>query len=159
VVNGEFRPDRAQPDPVLWATLDRHGVTIRGPEASTLGVGPDPDWLRSWNVENLESYWRPLVARTRLGLADLDPGSPLPASAVVWGALGPGRLHRTITTGEIISKTASADHTASLLPSYASLLERAKASRLGDASVTFDVADGLAGCDLIDAVIDLATDA
>lgn len=55
----------------------------------------------------------------------------------MWGALGPDRLRCTITTGEIISKTAAADYTATLLGSHAPLLARAKACRLGDMSVEF----------------------
>jgi hypothetical protein len=69
----------------------------------------------------------------------------------------PGRTSRSARGyvpggfGEIISKTASADYTAALLPSYASLLGRAKAARLGDTSVTFSVSDVRDVCDLIDA--------
>jgi hypothetical protein len=62
-------------------------------------------------------------------------------------------LHATITTGDIISKTAAADYTAGLLPQHTGLLERAKAHRLGDGTIAFTVADGLAACDLIDAVV------
>jgi predicted nucleotidyltransferase len=159
VVDGEWKGVTYRPNPVLWATLDSHGVTLRGPLAGDLGVAPDRDWLREWNKGNLESYWRPLAARARAMLAGLRADAPVPAEAVVWGALGPGRLHHTITTGGIISKTASADYTASLLPSYASLLARAKAARLGDSSVTFSAADGAAACDLIDAVADLGAQA
>jgi hypothetical protein len=43
-------------------------------------------------------------------------------------------------------------YTAALLPQYAGLLDRAKARLLGDDTVSFTVADGLAACDLIDAV-------
>ncbi len=70
-----------------------------------------------------------------------------------WAALGPGRLHATITTGEIISKTAAADYTAELLPEHGALLARAKAHRLGPDGGPFTVADGYAACDLIDAVV------
>jgi hypothetical protein len=53
-----------------------------------------------------------------------------------------------------MSKTAAADYTTKLFPEYAALLARAKAWRLGDDTQRFTTADGLAGCDLIDAVID-----
>jgi hypothetical protein len=82
-----------------------------------------------------------------------DPGSLLPDGVVPWAALGPGRLHATITTGEIISKTAAADYTAKLLPEHGELLARATAHRLGDDGETFTIADGNAACDLIDAVV------
>jgi Nucleotidyltransferase domain len=152
-VDGVFHRARYRPDPVLWATLDRHGLTLRGPAARSLGAGPGQGWLRDWNHGNLESYWRRWPPKARAALAQHDPGAPLPGDVVAWGALGPGRLHATITTGEIISKTAAADYTAKLLPEYGELLGRVKAYRLGADGERFTVADGYAGCDLIDAVV------
>lgn len=151
-VDGVLHRDRYVPDPVLWATLDRHGLTVRGPAARDLGAGPAEDWLRDWNHGNLESYWRRWVARGREALAGHDRGEALPGEVVTWFVLGPGRLHATITTGEIISKTAAADYTAKLLPEHAELLARAKAYRLGDDRVPFTISDGYAAGELIEAV-------
>jgi hypothetical protein len=153
-IDGVFHRSGYRPDPVLWATLHRHGLTVRGPEAASLRAAPDPAWLREWNRGNLRSYWRPLAAKSRALVADRPPQSPLPAYPVVWGALGPGRLHCTIATGQIISKTAAARYTARLHPGQAGLLERAKAWRLGDKTVAFTVADGLACCDLVDEIVE-----
>jgi hypothetical protein len=153
-VDGAFRPDGHVSEPVLWATLDRYGVTVRGPEASTLGVGPDPAWLREWNLGNLDSYWRRWAAQSRGILAEREPHSPVHPNAIAWAATGPGRLHATIATGDIISKTAAADYTARLLPQYADLIAAAKAWRLGDDTRAFTVPDGYAACDLVDAVTD-----
>jgi Nucleotidyltransferase domain/Aminoglycoside adenylyltransferase, C-terminal domain len=152
-VDGVFHRARYRPDPVLWATLDRHGLTVRGPGAHSLGADPGEVWLRGWNHGNLESYWRPWAANARAAMAGHDPGDPLPAGVVPWAALGPGRLHATITTGEIISKTAAAGYTAKLLPEHGELLAHAKAYRLGDDGRTFTVADGYAACDLVDAIV------
>lgn len=152
-VDGVFQRARYVPDPVLWATLDRHGLSVRGAPPGALRAGPGQDWLREWNHGNLQSYWRPWAANARAAMAGHDPARPLPAQAVTWAALGPGRLHATITTGEIISKSAAAGYTARLLPQRGELLARAKASRLGDDSGRFTVADGRAACDLIDAVV------
>jgi hypothetical protein len=158
-VDGFFHREGHRPEPVLWATLHRHGLTLRGPEASGLVADPDSGWLRDFSRNNLESYWRPWAANGRRGLTSQNPSRPLDASRVVWAALGPGRLHATIATGKIISKTAAAAYTAKLLPQFDRLLERAKAHRLGDESVPFTVADGLAVCDLIDAVANDAASA
>ena len=155
-VDGVFHRARHRPDPVLWATLDRHGLTARGPEAPSLGAGPGESWLRDWNHGNMESYWRPWAASGRDTLSGHDPAEPLPGAIVAWAVLGPGRLHATITTGEIISKTAAAGYTARLLPRHAALLARAKAHRLGDDTARFTMADGHAACDLIEAVADHA---
>lgn len=151
-VDGFFHREGHRPEPVLWASLHRHAVTLRGPEASGLGDDPGQVWLRDFCRNNLESYWRPWAANGRRGLSSQNPSRPLDPHRVVWAALGPGRLHATIATGEIISKTAAAAYTARLLPASDRLLERAKAHRLGDDGVPFTVADGLAACDLIDAV-------
>jgi hypothetical protein len=152
-VDGVFHRARYRPDPVLWATLHRYGLTVRGPGAHTLGADPGEASLRDWNHGNLKSYWRPWAANARAALAGHNPGAKLPDGVVPWAALGPGRLHATITTGEIISKTAAADYTAKLLPGHGELLARAKAHRLGDDSQPFTVADGYAACDLIDSVV------
>lgn len=156
-IDGFFHREHYRPDPVLWATLDRHGLTIRGPRAHTLGADPGQAWLREWNKGNLQEYWRPWAAKARTGLDSRDSGDPLPGDIVVWGALGPGRLHATITTNQIISKTAAADYTSDLLPQYTELLARAKFHRLGNDAEPFTVADGHAVCDLVDAVVSNAT--
>ena len=153
-VDGVFHRARHHPEPVLWATLDRHGLAVRGPEARELNAAPDPAWLKEWNHGNLESYWRPWAADVRAMLAERDAVDPLPAYPVTWAALGPGRLHATITSGQIISKTAAADYTARLLPRYTGLLHRARRHRRGDDTTTFTVTDGRDACDMIDAVAD-----
>ncbi len=82
-----------------------------------------------------------------------DALGPPPAEAVVWGLLGPGRLHCTIATGAIISKTAAAAYTAARFPRWAELLTRARRWRSGAGDTRFTMADGLAACDLVAAVV------
>jgi hypothetical protein len=154
-VDGNLRAEGATTDPVLWALLDRHGIAVRGPQAAELGAAPDPAWLRAWNQGNLESYWRSHLTHRPL-LAARDPDSALDPSLLAWCATGPGRLHATIATGEIISKEASAEYTADLFPEYADLCARALAYRLGDERVRHTAADALRTLDLIEAVCDSA---
>ncbi len=151
---GVFHADGYRPDPVLWATLDRCGVVVRGNPAADLGAAPDPAWLREWNLGNLDSYWRPWAAGGRAILEQREAGAASLPEGTVFGLLGPGRLHYTITTGGLLAKTAAADYTAQLFPAYAELLARAKAWRLGDDSVAFTTVDGLATFDLVEAVAD-----
>ncbi len=153
VIDGQFHRDGYEPDPVLWATLHRHGITVSGPNAPDLGAAPDPGWLKDWNLANLDSYWRSWAQWGHARLAEREPDFVIPASTAVWALLGPGRLHCTIATGEVISKTAAADYSARIVPGYDELLQRAKQWRLGDDAVTFTAAEGLAACDLIDAII------
>lgn len=155
VVDGKLLAEGHSTDPVLWALLDRHGITLRGPRASELGAAPDPAWLREWNHRNLESYWRSHL-RNRQVLAARQPDSAIDPYLLAWCVTGPGRLHATIATGEIISKEASADYTADLFPQYADLCSRALAYRLGDQRVRHTAADALRTLDLIEAVCDSA---
>jgi len=155
VVDGHFDRGPHGQELVVWATLDQCGITLRGPEARTWNAAPDAAELRAWNLDNLESYWRANFGQhVRDVLAARELDSDLPVDLAVWSAAGPGRLHRTIATGEIISKTASVDYAAELFPAYAPILMRAKASRLGDKSVSFVARDGLVLADFVDELCD-----
>jgi hypothetical protein len=157
-VNGAFERSGYLPDPVLWATLDRLGITLLGPPAAELGTGPDPAWLRAWNLGNLRSYWLPWAADVRKWLSRQEPTVLLEPEVATHALLGPGRLHYTIATGDILAKTAAADYTAKLFPGHDELLARAKAWRLGDEGVQFDKSDTQAACDLIEAIAQAATE-
>jgi hypothetical protein len=141
-------------NPVLWATLARHAITVRGPGAATLDAEPDPWWLREWNVGNLAGYWTTFAAQMRELLPQRDPESAITPKGAVWGGTGPGRLHKTIATGRIISKTECASYVAQLFPEYTELLARVRAARLGSDAVEFTATDGLLLIDLIDLVIE-----
>ena len=152
-INGVDDPLPSIPDPVLWAMIHRHGVAVRGPAPATICPEPEASWLREWNSTNLHQYWRPWAERARRHLRSLDRAAVQPAEGVAWGLLGPGRLHCTIQTGAVISKTAAADYTGGRFPAWAGLLERAKRWRAGDDGQAFSAADGLATCALIDAIV------
>lgn len=144
-------------DLVNWAVLDQCGVTVRGPEAALLSPAPDGAELRAWAHGNLESVYRAQSGRLRegiIGQGNLD--SSMPPAFAVWMATGAGRLHRTISTGEIISKTRSAGYTAELFPRYAAELARAGASRRGDTSIKYSMRDVLTLIDLVHEVCDSA---
>lgn len=93
-------------DPVTWHTLACHGVVLRGPDPTALGVWTDPDALAAWTRGNLESYWRRWRARSARwssphGLSARGNWAP------VWGVPGVSRLHYTLATGAITSKTGA----------------------------------------------------
>jgi hypothetical protein len=95
-------------NPVIWKIFAERGVTIRGAEPSTLGLDPEPERLRPWNVDNLERYW----ARWADSMAARARGSYRIRARwmTAWGVLGAPRLHRTIATGEVISKEAAGEY-------------------------------------------------
>ena len=156
VVDGEFKRGHDSQDLVIWAILDQCGITLRGPEAKSLDAAPDRAEFAAWNLGNLEDYWRAQAQAARQVLGERDVDAQLPTYSAVWFGTGPGRLHRTIATGEIISKSRSAEYSAELFPAYRELLARVRASRMGDESVAFTTRDGLALCDLVDEICDSA---
>lgn len=103
---GSVKPEASGLDPVTWHTLARHGVAVRGPSPAGLDVWTDPTGLSTWTLGNLDSYWRPWRERSarlfsKAGLAMLGSWAP------AWGVLGVSRLHYTLSTGEITSKTGA----------------------------------------------------
>jgi hypothetical protein len=149
---GDWRPDRSDLDirtltngPLSAESLDalaaaHHALVERRPHLDAIYVP-------------VASVGRRLAGAGVPYVVDGVPASPISSDAACFALLGPGRPHHTIATGQILTKTAAADYTAERFPAYAELLGRAKAWRLGDDSVTFTAADGLAICALIDAVI------
>ncbi|TDQ47989.1 nucleotidyltransferase domain-containing protein [Actinorugispora endophytica] len=107
VVNGRFRR-KAGPDvnPATWHVLAERGVTVRGPLPIELDVWDERVSLQAWSLGNLDEHWRRWRAKagsliTPRGLAAL--GSLAPS----WGVLSVSRLHFTLRTGEITSKSGA----------------------------------------------------
>ena len=91
-------------NPVMWKVLAERAITVRGPAPETLGLQPQPELLRPWNLENLDAYWRRWAERLQR-----RPGVRArlrPRWTTSWGVLGAPRLHCTIATGEVVSKDA-----------------------------------------------------
>lgn len=92
-------------NPVMWTVLQLHGVTVRGRDRSELRVDPEPEVLAQWNRDNLAGYWQTWAERLA-ARPGAFPARLIPAShRVQWGVLGPPRLHCTIRTGDIVSKS------------------------------------------------------
>ncbi len=136
--------------PVLWHCVARYGRVFRGP-APDWRV--DPDRVRRYTLDNLRGYWQPAAGWGRATLAEADLAAPLPGDGVEWVALGPPRLHYTLATGNITSKSGAAAYVARHFPEYAELAARCAARRRGE-PVQFTVGDRLAAADLADAVIE-----
>jgi hypothetical protein len=155
VVDGKFHAD--QPcgglTPVLWLTLQRYGVPVRGPSASSLGVEVDLEALRTYNLSNLRTYWQGQAEAIRRFVAGVESGSEVDAEYAAWVLLGPARLHYTLAETDIISKSAAGAYVATRFPEYATLVERAVRWR-GGAAETFTADDLSAAATLIDVVND-----
>jgi hypothetical protein len=90
-------------NPVMWHVLATCGISVRGPDPSTLALDPEPAVLRRWNLDNLHHYWGGLASSIEARSRPLSP------ARVAWSVLGPLRLHATIATGDVLSK-ADAGH-------------------------------------------------
>jgi hypothetical protein len=134
VVHGEFRTGQpcGELTPVLWLTLQRHGIAVRGPAVADLGVRADPAEVRRYNLDNLRDYWGHEAAAITAALAGVDADEVMDAETVTWCVLGPARLHRTLAHGDIISKSAAGAYLARLFPEYAALAGRAVRWRAGE---------------------------
>jgi hypothetical protein len=88
---------------VAWQTLAHYAIACRGPRPADLGIWTDPQALTRWTLDNLDTYWRPLLNRAS---RFLSPRSwvALTSYGAVWLVLGVTRLRYTLATGDIISK-------------------------------------------------------
>lgn len=156
-LDGTFHPSAPcfQLNPITWLELRRYGITIRGSQPDSLGLPDRSAALRPWLGANLDGYWRSAADRMEAAVVGLSPSCTIDADSVVWVVLGPPRLHYTLTTGDVTSKSGSADHIVELFPSWASLAEKSRSHRRGE-SVAFTVSDARSAVGLCRAVCDSA---
>jgi hypothetical protein len=149
VVGGEFSTGPCgECTPVTWLELRQRGVALRGPDPAAVVPAPDPAVLRGWLLANLRGYWS--------GQADAVAAAAAAGLVrdewVTWLVLGAPRLHATLATGEVLTKTAAAAYAADRWPDHADLAARCAAARAG-APAAFAPADGLAAADLVRTVV------
>ena len=106
--NGVFRAvARGNRNPVTWATLRDRGRTVLG-ELDRGPIWQDRARLIEWTRNNVEDYWvRWLADSSRLGTQ--RGRAMLGGEAAMWGVLGISRLHATVATGAILSKSAAGE--------------------------------------------------
>lgn len=110
VVVGDF-----QPNPVTWRTLARHGVAVRGETPASIAIPHDDREVRSWCARNVEDYWVPWL--DLLAARDAEATSDAVLDWIVlWCVSGVLRIHRTVTSGDIVSKRAACDWGLDVLP-------------------------------------------
>lgn len=115
VVNGQFKTDRpcGELTPMLWLTLQRYGIPVRGPAVADLGIRVDQEQLRRYNLDNLREYWKSKAAMFPAAPADVAPDQVMDAETVSWFVLGPARLHYTLARSSSLRRTWSRRATVS----------------------------------------------
>ncbi|MFR9727060.1 hypothetical protein ACL02R_27430 [Streptomyces sp. MS19] len=130
-VGRTFRPGHGSDvNPAVWKVLAERGITLRGRAPYLLGLDPEPERLRSWTLTNLREHWGAWAHRALDGRAPATPS--LLRAEITTGTLGPLRLHRTVATGEIVTKEAGGRHGLDLFPPHRrALIHAALAHRDG----------------------------
>jgi hypothetical protein len=128
-LDGRFAPGGGfAANPVTWCVLHRYPLALRGPAKPV--VWHRDEALRQWCRENLDSYWAGWVQGARR--RPLRQLYSLSRQAVVWGVLGVTRLHATIRTGDILSKSAAGTYALQVFPArWSPIIYEALGSRLG----------------------------
>lgn len=103
-------------NPVMWKVFREHGLAVRGPALDELDLDPEPARLQEWNLRNLRHYWKPWAENVLTGKVSASLRRPA-RQLTSWGVLGPPRLHRTIATGDVISKEAAGEYALDVFPS------------------------------------------
>jgi hypothetical protein len=154
IVGGRFGHDACHElTPSTWTEFARYAIAVRGPAARDLSISIPAGRLREWNLSNLNSYWANLAdtgSRLLQGRGQSDPVSP---SAIAWATLGAARLHYTLATGDITSKSGAGRYAAGLFPDFADLIEAVLAWRATGVG-EFTVADAHGSGDLVLAIVE-----
>lgn len=134
-LNSRFAPSGGfAANPVTWYMLQRSALSLRGPARPP--VRHDDELLRRWCRENLQSYWSEWVQRARTHL--VRRLFTLSRRATVWGVLGVVRLHATIRTGDILSKSAAGTYALEVFGApWSRIIHEALRGRLGNGAATY----------------------
>lgn len=105
-LEGVLKPAGGPAHPVTWRQLQTVATPVRGPQLTDGDVWFDADSLRRWNVANLDDYWVPWLQGWRRRVQPAEP--PIRhKSGLQWLVLGVPRLHYTIATLAVTSKTGA----------------------------------------------------
>lgn len=154
VVKGTFHatgPNSAL-TPATWTEFSRYGVAVRGPRAASLGIEIPRDRLSQWTLGNLNGYWQSHASEGLAYGRTLEAGAAVDGYLVAWVALGAARLHYTLATGDITSKSGAGRYAIEHFPAHTDVLTAALAWRASGEG-EFTVADWCRGADLTLAII------
>lgn len=131
LVDGELRTDDCHElTPSTWTEFRQYAIAVRGPAASALRVSITRQRLHEWNLGNLNGYWDGWASAAASYLERRDPAAILDdAEVVCWGALGAARLHYTLATGDITSKSGAGRYALEHFGAYENVITAALAWR------------------------------
>lgn len=109
---------------VTWLTLAEAGIALRGPEPRTGWIASSRDAAIAYSRSNLKIYWKPWLDARR-ALWKPAGWSLLKDDVVQWGCLGIARLHDTIATGHVASKTDAGEFAMTEFPGHVAIIREA----------------------------------
>lgn len=125
VREGKVNPHSAEErTPVVWQILADDGIALRGRVADASWIAADRGAAIDYSRANLQGYWRSWL-EARRHLTSVEGETLLADEAVLWGALGVARVHATIVTGRVPSKSAAAAHALVVFPEHAGIISEA----------------------------------
>ena len=99
---------------MVWRVLSTRAIAVRGAPLGTREVWFDADVLRRWNLANLDNYWSEWLQRART--QDATEARVRSEYGLQWLVLGVPRLHYTVATLDVTSKTGGGRHTLEVAP-------------------------------------------
>ncbi|WP_432886535.1 hypothetical protein ACQPYH_03705 [Kribbella sp. CA-245084] len=94
---------------IAWHELARGGITIAGPQLSTLKIWTDEKALHAYTVDNLNTYWRSNAeGLTRATPADLPADERERDYLLSHCIVASVRLHHLLVTGGMTAKSRAA---------------------------------------------------
>jgi hypothetical protein len=136
-LEGTFEPTGGfEANPSTWLTLAPYPLAVRGRAAPS--VWHDRTAIRQWNLDNLNSYWRGLVQQGRSAASRVRSmvNDEAMNGIVQWCVPGVARLHYTIVTGDITSKSGACRYALTTFPdTWHAVVDEALTLRRGEQPV------------------------
>jgi hypothetical protein len=147
--DGRLTPQSAdERHPVSWLLLADSGIALRGPFPHHNWVAADRSAAMAYSRSNLLTYWQKWLktfdaTRSTLSHDQLD-------EAVHWGVLGALRVHATMITGRVPSKSAAGPYGQSAFPRHAPIIAEALRLRQTGSSPSLYAEPGARGADTVE---------
>ena len=105
----DLQPD-FEANPVTWWILKNYGVPALGVDPSGLSIPVDENYLVTWTVGNMNTYWKSWTRQPGKLLAMLSDWG------IQWTVLGVARQFYTVREKKVITKQRSGEYALTVLP-------------------------------------------
>lgn len=105
---------------VSWLLLADAGIALRGPAPDHAWVAADRSAAMQYSRQNLITYWRNWLQRFEHTQALLDRAQL--DEAIHWSVLGALRVHATMTTGRVPSKSGGGRYGLTAFPQHGAII-------------------------------------